>query len=117
AASIVLLAAATSAVLTLRAFPFALEGQPWPQGSNVVMQLSLGNGSGTLIDGFTSWGASADDALGRWNQQVAHFKFAAVRDSTVAPTANDGQNSAFFSSTIFGQSFGTTTLAVSVRQV
>jgi hypothetical protein len=99
---------------SLRLFGFALEGQAWPSGQ-IVMQLSLGNGSGTLIDGFSSFGQSAEDALAIWNQNLSRVQFAVVLDSTVPPASGDSQNSVFFSNTVFGDSFGTDTLAVTLR--
>lgn len=97
-------------------FGYVLEGQTWPQNSKVVMQLSLGNSSGTLIDGFTSFGQSAEDALALWNQNLLRFQFAIVRDSTVAPRSGDRLNSVFFSNTVFGDAFGTDVIALTVRQ-
>ena len=97
------------------AFGFALEGQVWPQDSNVVMQLSLGSNSGTLIDGSTSFNQTAEDALAIWNSNLVHLKFGVVRDSTVVPRSGDARNSVFFSDNVFGQTFGAETLAVTVR--
>lgn len=97
------------------AFGFALEGQVWPQDSNVVMQLSLGNGSGTLIDGSTSFNQTAEDALAIWNSNLVHLKFGVVRESTVSPRSGDRQNSVFFANNAFGQALGPETLAVTVR--
>jgi hypothetical protein len=38
-------------------------GQRWATGSNVVMHLQLGSGSGTLLDGSASWNSAAEGAL------------------------------------------------------
>jgi hypothetical protein len=78
------------------------------------MQLSLGANQ-TLMDGFTSFNQSAEDALALWNQKLARFQFAVVRNSTVPPTDGDRRNSVFFSNTVFGQAFGSSTLATTLR--
>jgi hypothetical protein len=91
-------------------FPLATQ---WPSNVGiVVMELQLGSSSGTLIDGATSWGQSAEGALAEWNQHLPRFEFRIVRNSTVPIRANDGKNSVFFSTTNFGKSFGSRTLAV-----
>ncbi len=92
-------------------------GFTWPPNSTITEQLSLGpllKGT-TLQDGFASWDASAADALSLWNQQVQLVNFAWVANSTIPPQQHDGQNSAFFSSTIYGQAFGPNVLAVTTH--
>ena len=74
------------------------------------MHLQLGS-SGTLSDGATSWGQSAEWALSSWNQYLDRARFMVVRDSTVARRSGDGTNSVFFDSTNFGRDFGENTLA------
>ncbi|MDQ6626117.1 MAG: DVUA0089 family protein [Verrucomicrobiota bacterium] len=101
-------------VLGASALGYVLEGQTWPQGSTVTMQLSLG-GNQTLIDGFTSFNQTAEDALALWNQKLARLQFAVVRNSAVPPTDGDRRNSVFFSNTVFGQAFGSSTLATTLR--
>jgi len=85
----------------------------WPDGS-IVMQLQLGS-AGPLIDGRSSWNASAEDALAVWNNYSDRVKFRVVRDSTVAAADGNGANNVFFSSSIFGRSFGSGTLAVTTN--
>lgn len=77
------------------------------------MQLSLG-GTQALSDGFTSFNQSALDALNVWNQYLAHLQFAGVVDSPVTPAGGDDEMSVAFSSTVFGDSFGSGTLAVTL---
>jgi hypothetical protein len=100
--------------LAATALGYVLEGQTWPQNSSVTMQLSLGSNQ-TLIDGFTSFNQSAEDALALWNQKLARLQFAVVRNSTVSPTDGDRRNSVFFSNTVFGDAFGSSTLATTLR--
>jgi len=85
----------------------------WSDGS-IVMHLQLGS-SGTLMDGRPSWNASAEDALASWNSIVDRVKFRVVRDSSAPIGDNNGYNNVFFSSGIYAQSFGTTTLAVTTN--
>jgi hypothetical protein len=93
---------------------FALEGQSWPQGANIVMQLSLG-GNQTLIDNSGSFGVSAEDALSLWNEHLNNVSFSVVRNSDVSPSSGDNLNSVFFSDSVFGSDFGSDTLAVTLR--
>jgi hypothetical protein len=76
------------------------------------MQLELGSPGRTLVDGNTSWNTAAAPALDMWNQNVAHMQFGRVMNSTAAVASGDRVNSMAFSSTVFGQSFGSSTLAV-----
>ena len=91
---------------------YVLEGPQWPNGSNVVMQLELGIPSGVLTDGNTSWNVAAAPALGMWNQILAGMQFGQVMNSTVPVASGDRVNSMAFSNNVFGQSFGSSTLAV-----
>jgi hypothetical protein len=85
------------------AFVF-ISGTPrWPAGG-IVMQMQLG-GSGTLLDGSTSWNASAEGALAAWNSNVGSVEFRVIRDSTAPIGDGDGRNSVFFSDRVFDRSF------------
>ena len=88
---------------------YSLDGPKWANGT-IVMQLQLGS-SGTLSDGATSWGASAEGAMAIWNTYLNNARFTAVRDSTVAKVSGDSVNSVFFDSKLFGEDFGPRTLA------
>ena len=98
-------------VATQSLLGYALEGESWTLNRTVVMQLSLG-GPRSLSDGFTSFNASAQDALNLWNQHLTHLQFTTVLASPVTPATGDDENSAFFSNTVFGDQFGTNVLAV-----
>jgi hypothetical protein len=88
-----------------------LPGNPkWPDGP-ILMQLELGS-SGTLTDGSTSWGASAETALAIWNQYLDRVQFTVVRNSTAAIGDGNGLNNVLFQSAVFGRSFPTGALAV-----
>ena len=85
----------------------------WTRDRTVVMQLSLG-GPQQLSDGFTSFNQSALDALNVWNSYLAHLRLSGLLNSPVVPDKNDEEMSVLFSSTIFGQAFGSSTLAVTL---
>lgn len=105
------------AVLTLASasplFGFALENEVWTLDRTVQVQLSLG-APRTLSDGFTSFNKSAEDVLNIWDTHLAHLILKPVLASPVTPAGDDEENSAAFSSTVFGDTFGSGTLAVTV---
>lgn len=92
---------------------FSLTGAKWP-GTSTTIHLQLGSGSGTLLDGFTSWGASAEDALNVWNASMGGLKFNVVRDSTATRAQGNRTNNVFFSGDIYGQAWGGGVLAVTL---
>jgi hypothetical protein len=94
-------------------FGFSLNGYRWPSGSQIGMSLGLNRPPVPLQDGSASWNASAADALAVWNQYVDTVKFNEA--AAVSPSGGDGANSVFFSNTIYGQAFGSTTLAVTIN--
>src|SRR5205823_8551277 len=71
---------------------YALEGPRWPNGSTVVMQLSLGNAGRTLTDGNTSWNSAAAPALDSWNAVVGGMQFGKVMNSTASVSSGDHVN-------------------------
>jgi hypothetical protein len=94
-------------------FGYALEGQSWTRNRTVVMQLSLGAPK-VLIDGSAGFNESAQDALNVWNPHLAHLSLTSILASPVTPASGDDEMSAFFSNTVFGDSFGSNTLAVTL---
>ena len=88
-------------------------GSTWPDGG-VTMHLQLGSSSGSLLDGSSSWGSSAESALAIWNPSLSRVQFRVVRDSTVSIREGDSVNNVFWSSTVYGRSFGTA-VAVATR--
>ena len=97
-----------------RAQNYNLLGATWPAGSNLVMKLGLGPTTVALQDGSSSWNASAADALDIWNGYVDFITLSSIASATVPEISGDGVNATFFSSTIFGDTFGDDTLAVTV---
>ncbi len=95
-------------------YGFALENQTWTLDRTVDIQLSLGTPR-TLIDGFTSFNKSAEDVLlNGWGPHLAHLVLRPILASPVVPAPDDYENSAAFSTTIFGDTFGENVLAVTL---
>jgi len=92
---------------------FILENLSWTRNRTVVMQLSL-NMPRTLSDGSTSFNQVALNALNIWNQYLVHLRFSAKTNSPVPPMGNDEEMSVFFSDTVFGDTFGSGTLAITI---
>ena len=93
---------------------YALEGYSWP-GATIPMRVQLGASSRVLVDGSPNWNVSAENAMDLWNEQMAGTQFTwTVVPTGTAATGSDGINSMQFSSTIYGDSFGSSVLAVTV---
>jgi hypothetical protein len=91
---------------------YIAEGASWPAGSTVVFQMALGNAGRTLSDGNTSWDSAANPAPDNWNAQMQGLHFSTVVNPSAPLSSGDRINTIAFSSTVFGQSFGSSTLAV-----
>lgn len=116
AESILRAAAALAALVgTSRALAYNLSGERWT-GTSITMHLQLGSSLGALIDGTTSWGESAEDALAAWNANITNMRFLVVRNSTSAIGYGNGVNNVFWSSTIYGDDFDERTLAVTLSR-
>jgi hypothetical protein len=91
---------------------YVLEGQNWPAGTVVVLQLSLGSAGRTLQDGNTSWNNAVAPVAAMWSQEIQNAHVTQVLNSSAPCSSGDHLNSVVFASTIFGQAFGANTLAV-----
>lgn len=78
------------------------------------MKIGFGPTTVPLQDGMASWNASAADAFDIWHGYLDFITASSVSSPTVAQASDDGINSAFFSNTIFGDSFEEGTLAVTI---
>jgi len=107
----ILIVLAVVILLAHRANAYFLEGVTWPSGSVVNFKMGLGSAGRTLIDGNTSWDTAASPGLTTWDNAVARLQYTSNVTSTTA-SSGDHINSVVFSTTIFGQKFGTGTLAV-----
>ena len=90
---------------------YVVKSYKWPAG-NIVMHLQLGSGSGVLSDGATSWGSVLESSMSIWNTYLNSSRFTVIRDSSASRGDGDETNNIFFSSTIYGDSFGDRVLAV-----
>jgi hypothetical protein len=109
-----LAASAAFALAVTSAQAYSLLGKNWTKNRTVRMHLSFTGPSFALSDGFASWDESAADALNVWNTHLAHMQFAAVHDSLLPPASNDYDNSALFSTSVFGDTWGSGVLAVTL---
>ena len=102
------------ALLATSTHGYVLETESWTLNRTVKMHLSFSGPGHTLSDGFTSWDQSATDALNIWNSHLTHMQFAVDHNSLLPPASNDADNSAFFSNTVYGDSWGSGVLAVTL---
>src|SRR3954470_3157150 len=107
ALSVVVLALVASA-----ADAYLLEGKSWPAGTVLNLQLGLGSAGRTLQDGNTSWDDAVLPVAGTWNQVVGRVRITNSLNPQAPVTSGDRVNAVVFSNSIFGQSFGSGTLAV-----
>jgi hypothetical protein len=94
------------------AHAYVLEGKSWPTGTTVLMQLNLGSAGRTLQDGNTSWDDAVLPVAGMWNQTIQRVSVSTIVNPLVPVTSGDRINAVVFATSIFGQSFGSGTLAV-----
>ena len=109
---LVLIFGSSIALMASGVFGYALENKSWPGGSVITVQMQLGTPAQTLLDGSTTWNEAAVPALYDWNAEMNDIQMVAVMDSSLPVSSGDGVNSAIFSTTVFGDSFGSGVLAV-----
>lgn len=88
----------------------------WPNGT-INYQIRLGGtASGALIDGSSSWTTVVQSAFDEWNQHIANVQFTGVEAAVGGQNEDDNINDLFFSDTVYGESFGGSTLAVTLNR-
>ena len=94
---------------------YSLASQRWTS-SPIALQLQLDTPppGRTLLDGSTAWWQVAEAALSEWNAAIADVQFRSIRNSTAALGAPNGFNNVFFGSTVYGDSWGSGVLAVTI---
>lgn len=100
----------------LAAYDLIRSGQnlvKWPAGS-VPMQVKLGSAQ-TLQDG-TNYSSSFMAALDAWNASVRDVQFAGTVATAGAGVDGNRVNEVFFSANVYGQAWGSTTLAVTTTE-
>jgi hypothetical protein len=107
----ILIVLAIFMAVSRRANGYALEGQRWPAGTVVTFQIGLGSAGRTLIDGNTSWDTAAAPAITAWDNVMSRLQYTG---NVASPPVSSGDrvNAIVFSNTVFGQKFGSGTLAV-----
>lgn len=104
--------AAVAACFGTTARGYVLEGQSWPNGTNVVLQLSLGNPVLPLQDGSTSYNDAVGPVAGMWSSKMQRAQVTQVVTPGATASSGDHLNTVVFAFNIFGQAFGGNTLAV-----
>lgn len=95
---------------------FVADDNKWATGTTITYQVRLGgSGSGTLLDGTTSWTTVAQNSMAEWNVHIQDVQFAAVEAAVGGEGESNRVNDLFFSSTIYGDAFGSQTLAVTLN--
>ena len=95
------------------AHAYSVTGSAWPSG-DIVMHLQLGSPAAPLLDGSDTWDSVAEAALADWNGKISRSRFAVVRDSAATRSQGNRANNVFFSNSIYGQSWGSGVLAVTL---
>ncbi len=106
-----LVCAATLLSLPKHSHAYALENKSWPNPTTLTFHVQLGTLSQHLQDGSTSWNEAVAPAFTTWNAALGGMKLNTVTTAS-AISSGDRVNSVAFSSTVFGQAFGSSTLAV-----
>ncbi len=105
-------------VLASSAAAFFVDDGRWTKNRTVVMFLKLDGAAMTAVPGktltYNNFNDAAVASLNAWNQHMAHMQFTTVQ-TTAAPVDGDANNTVFFSNTIYGDAFGSNTLAVALR--
>jgi matrixin len=105
------LVAATLLSFADQSHSYVLENANWPRPTTLTFHVQLGVPPHSLLDGSTSWGAAVAPVFALWNGAVQGIQMNAVATAT-AVSSGDRVNSVAFSPTVFGQPFGSSTLAV-----
>jgi hypothetical protein len=111
------LAAAFLAVSSARAYVREIYGGiavEWNKNRTVRVYLSIDYPFGPFTDGFATLNDSAEDAFNTWNQYLVHMKFQPIKNSPLPPSGIDANTSVTMSTTIYGDTFGSGVLAVTL---
>lgn len=100
------------ALYSAGAFTFLTNPPCFWQTASIPVVLKLGPAGRTLIDGNTSYDNVAAQALANWNAHIGTTQFSPLLQSPGIGSWGDSINQQFFNSTVYGQAFGSNTLAV-----
>lgn len=105
--------------IALSAFAWAPEGATWP-GPMIPVVVQMGGLNFVLEDGSLSWNAVVENAMALWNEQMLNAQFT-WREAEPDPNApyggakdNNGITEISFLPSIYGDSFGSRTLAATL---
>ena len=105
---------AGGALTSTTATAFVLDGNHWPSNQPIILNLQLGSPGRTLIDGSTRWNQVAEAAAEAWNPYLGSGVQFQTNETVLTPAERDGKNTVFFCSTIYGDTFGSDTLAITL---
>ncbi len=95
-------------------FAYSLEGSSWPE-STLQVQIQLGPSNIVLKDGSVSWDSVAENAFALWNEQMAGLKVSwTVAPPNTPASSHDRITQVQFGSSVYGESFGSSVLAVTL---
>ena len=103
---------AATALLPLSVPAFVLEGPSWPSGTTVMWQVRLKAPPFPLNDGTPSYDVAFIEAINNWNPVLGRIQVSGTIGPAGQAVAGDNLNTVCFSDTVFGMSFGSSTLAV-----
>jgi Matrixin len=91
----------------------------WNKDRTVLVHLSLpntcgGSPCGPFADGLATYNDVAEEAFNIWNQELVHLHVAVNKNSIVPPSDIDANTSVTMSNTIYGDTFGSNVLAVTL---
>jgi Matrixin len=93
---------------------YVLEGYYW-QVPSIPMRVQMGPSAVPLVDGSLDFDAVVVNALELWNQQIASAQFTWTTAAPGTPASQgDSVNSMQFSSTVYGDKFGASVLAITL---
>src|SRR5438876_1842306 len=103
---------AATPLLLLSVSAFVLEGPSSPSGTTVMWQVRLKAPPFPLSDGTPSYDVAFIEAINNWNPLLGSIQVSGTIGPTGQAVAGDNLNTVCFSDTVFGMSFGSSTLAV-----
>ena len=103
------------AAFAMQSAAYVLENSRWPKPSTVSFRSQLGTPTHSLQDGSRTWDSAVSPVFAMWNSVIGGVRMTSVTASA-AVASGDGINSIAFSQNVFGQAFGSSTLAVTYRR-
>ena len=107
--------AVAGAAFAMQSAAYVLENSRWPKPSTVSFRSQLGTPAHSLQDGSRTWDSAVAPVFAMWNSVIGGVRMTSVTASA-AVASGDGINSIAFSQNVFGQAFGSSTLAVTYRR-